>query len=200
VAFGDKILLNKTDLVTPAELEEVERRIREINGGSEIIRCQNAIVPLERILGVRAFDLDRVVDRVPEFLETFAGSGGDGDGHEAAHEHDDGEHSHGHGDHNGHDDEPGGTSDHEHAGGGDGDPATTAAVNRGPAAAAKPKHGHTHAKSVSSLAVVIPGSLDLKKLNEFIATLLRDKGFVTCPLSLEHWFHIRTLVPLFATK
>ena len=38
IGFADVILLNKTDLVTPAELKEVERRIRAINPHATVHR------------------------------------------------------------------------------------------------------------------------------------------------------------------
>ena len=70
VAFADVILLNKTDLVTPAEARsELEGRIRSINATAPIHRCQNALVPMDKILGVRGFDLDRVLQINPHFLE-----------------------------------------------------------------------------------------------------------------------------------
>mmetsp|Transcript_20765 Transcript_20765/g.52049 ORF Transcript_20765/g.52049 Transcript_20765/m.52049 type:complete len:335 (+) Transcript_20765:26-1030(+) len=68
VVFADKILLNKVDLVTAEYLDEVERRIRGINQSGEVIRCERAVVPLDKVLGVRAFDLQRVVDMEPGFL------------------------------------------------------------------------------------------------------------------------------------
>jgi G3E family GTPase len=75
VAFADVILLNKTDLVTPAELDQLEARIRAINATAPIHRCQNARIDMDRILGVNGFSLDRVLEINPHFLE------------EAAHEH-----------------------------------------------------------------------------------------------------------------
>src|SRR5438105_6043430 len=65
VAFADVILLNKTDLVTPAELDELEHRLRAINATAPIHRCQNALVDMDKILGVCAFDLDRVISINP---------------------------------------------------------------------------------------------------------------------------------------
>ncbi len=68
VAFADVILLNKTDLVTPAELDALEYRLRAINASAPIHRCQKALVEMDKILGVRAFDLDRVLSINPNFL------------------------------------------------------------------------------------------------------------------------------------
>jgi G3E family GTPase len=69
VAFADVILLNKTDLVTPAELERIERRVRAINGTAKIHRTRNADVPVDAVLGVGAFDLDRALAVDAAFLE-----------------------------------------------------------------------------------------------------------------------------------
>jgi G3E family GTPase len=48
VAFADVLLLNKTDLVEPADLDRLEEKIRRINAAAKIIRCQNASVPRSR--------------------------------------------------------------------------------------------------------------------------------------------------------
>ena len=68
IAFADVILLNKTDLVTEAELREVEARIRAINPYAKLHRTQRSQIPLNEILGRNAFDLDRILDIEPEFL------------------------------------------------------------------------------------------------------------------------------------
>jgi len=69
LAFADRILLNKVDLVDSADLVEVERRIRTINATAEIIPTQMSAVDLDRILGVGAFDLKRVLETEPTFLD-----------------------------------------------------------------------------------------------------------------------------------
>lgn len=61
LAFGDLILLNKVDLVEPARLDEVEGRIRQYNDDARIIRARAADVDLGLILGVGAFDPDRLL-------------------------------------------------------------------------------------------------------------------------------------------
>lgn len=76
LAFADVILLNKTDLVTPAELDELEQRIRSMNAMAKIYRTKDAQVEMDSILGVGAFDLSRALEIDPNFLG------------EDAHEHD----------------------------------------------------------------------------------------------------------------
>ncbi|MBC7366416.1 MAG: GTP-binding protein [Undibacterium sp.] len=69
LAFANVIILNKTDLVAPAELDALELRIRTINAVAKIHRAQNADVPLEHVLNVGGFNLGRAVDVDPKFLE-----------------------------------------------------------------------------------------------------------------------------------
>ena len=97
IAFADVILINKTDLVTPEELGEVEARIRGINPYARVHKTERAKIALSEVLERNAFDLDRILDIEPEFLE------GD-DGHDHDHHHD---HDHGHDHHHDH--------DHKHA-------------------------------------------------------------------------------------
>ncbi len=69
VAFADRMILNKVDLVDEEELAAVEARLRAINGAAEIIRAQDAKVDLDKILDVGAFDLQRVLTEDPAFLD-----------------------------------------------------------------------------------------------------------------------------------
>eukprot|EP00960_Hanusia_phi_P056708 763350-Hanusia_phi.AAC.2 len=59
IAFADRILLNKIDLVTESEVEAVEGRLREINGVAPIYRTRNSEIDLDNILDVKAFDAER---------------------------------------------------------------------------------------------------------------------------------------------
>ena len=70
IAFADVVLLNKTDLVDTNGLEEVERRIRKINPYTRIIRTAHCEAPLDNILGLNAFSLDRVLEVEPDFLDS----------------------------------------------------------------------------------------------------------------------------------
>jgi G3E family GTPase len=77
IAFADVILLNKTDLVSPENLDELEKRIRSMNAMAKIHRTRNSELSMDALLGVNAFDLERALEIDPNFLG------------EDAHEHDD---------------------------------------------------------------------------------------------------------------
>mmetsp|Transcript_51907 Transcript_51907/g.105687 ORF Transcript_51907/g.105687 Transcript_51907/m.105687 type:complete len:354 (+) Transcript_51907:85-1146(+) len=114
VVYADKLLLNKTDLVTPEYLKDVEGRLRRINKMAEIIPCTNADVALDRVLGIGAFDLEKIMEKDPAFLAEEEGS--------------------------------------HHA------------------------HHHAHDTSVTSVGIMKEGTLDLDKINNWLSTLLREKG------------------------
>lgn len=57
IAFADVILLNKTDLVFPADLERVEKRIRSMNSLAQIYRTHNSQIEPAKILNVKAREL-----------------------------------------------------------------------------------------------------------------------------------------------
>jgi G3E family GTPase len=98
IAFADVIVVNKTDLVSPDELRDVEAHIRAINPYATLHRAQRSNVKIEDVLGRNAFDLDRILDIEPKFLEV------DDHNHEDGHDHDhDDDHHHDHGHHHGHD-------------------------------------------------------------------------------------------------
>ncbi|APF38350.1 GTP-binding protein [Chelatococcus daeguensis] len=80
IAFADVIILNKIDLVSPEELAEVEGRIRAINPYAMLHKAERAAVDISQVLGRNAFDLERVLELEPAFLED--------DGHHHDHDHD----------------------------------------------------------------------------------------------------------------
>lgn len=69
IAFADVILLNKTDLVTPAELDALEARIKGMNAQAKVFRTRNSEVELDRVLNVGGFNLDRALEVDPKFME-----------------------------------------------------------------------------------------------------------------------------------
>ena len=121
LAFADVIVLNKTDLATPAELDALEARIKRINAVAKIYRAQNADVPLDRVLNVGGFNLGRATELDPKFLEQeypfeWAGAYALPVGtHELVIGHHDHDHDHGHDhSHGGHDHAPGDGHDGHH--------------------------------------------------------------------------------------
>ena len=78
VAFADRMLLNKVDLVTEEDLTRVEKRLKTINSFAPIVRTEKSQVSADSVLDIKGFDLKRTLEMDPEFLNT------DGE-----HEHDD---------------------------------------------------------------------------------------------------------------
>ncbi len=70
LAFADRILLNKIDLVSQERLEEVENTIKSINGFAPIYHTENSIIDPAELIGIGSFDLDRTLEMDPEFLDT----------------------------------------------------------------------------------------------------------------------------------
>ena len=70
IAFAAVVLLNKTDLVIEDGLERVESRIRKINPYAKIIHTTKCAAPLDEIIGLNAFSLDRVLEVEPDFLDS----------------------------------------------------------------------------------------------------------------------------------
>jgi G3E family GTPase len=70
IAFADVIILNKTDLVSADELAKVEARIRAINPYATLHKTERSQVELSAVLGRNAFDLERIVEIEPDFLES----------------------------------------------------------------------------------------------------------------------------------
>lgn len=145
IAFADVLILNKTDLVSPSELDALEKRIRKMNAVTKIYRAQNANIAIAKVLGVGGFNLDRALELEPEFL----GKEGNAHGHhpnledQSSDEHSNHHHDHDH-DHKEH------VKEHE--------------------------HDHQHDESISSVGITTPGDLDLKKFDEWLGKLLREKG------------------------
>ena len=78
IAFADRIMLNKIDLVSEEELEEVESKIKSINRFAPMYHTENSIIDPLNLINIGSFDLEKTLEMDPEFLDT-----------EAEHEHDD---------------------------------------------------------------------------------------------------------------
>ncbi len=150
IAFADVIIINKTDLVTPDELREVEARIRGINPYAKLHHSVKANVPLDAVLGKNAFDLDRILEIEPAFLEA--------EDHDHAHDHH--HHDHecgpdcGHDHHHGHDHH---RHDHDHG----------------------HAHGGLkvyHDEHMQSLSLTIEGDVDPNKFMPWVNELVQREG------------------------
>ena len=162
VALADRLLLNKIDLMPEeAELQRVEARLKALNSWAPIFRCEDAGVALEHVFGIRAFELERVLDRDPAFLKAGAGQGqgggGGGGGGELALECD----------------EP--WWKQKCTAGGCDDP-NCADPEHGTGEASGGNRARAHDTKVSSVGFLTPGELDIEKANAWISTLLQDKG------------------------
>jgi G3E family GTPase len=107
IAFADIVLINKTDLVTVNELDELEQKIRQMNAIAKIYRTKNSLVNMDAVLDVGGFDLSHALSIDPDFL-----------GEEA----------------------------------------------------------HVHDESVKSIALVLPGEIELDKLQAWLSDLLPNQG------------------------
>ena len=70
IVAADRIIINKIDLAAEPQLAALERRIRGINEGAQILRSSHAQVDLGRILGIGGFDpAGSLVASDPHFLD-----------------------------------------------------------------------------------------------------------------------------------
>lgn len=179
VAFADRLLLNKTDLVSPEYLEEVQQEIRKINKTAHIKRTQNSKVDMDFIIGIQAFSLDKILMQVNEgFLD-------EEEAHEHGHEHGGGhDHNEGHG-HNcseegcddsshGHGTEHGAGHGHENSGHGHEDCHDDGCDHPSHKTSKKKKHVHDY--RVSSVGITTDHELHKDKLDRFIGWLMQEKG------------------------
>lgn len=72
VAFADVLILNKTDLVTKEELESTKKKLKAINVHAPIIESQYSRVPIDKVINIKAFDLQKTLEMDDEFLDTDA--------------------------------------------------------------------------------------------------------------------------------
>jgi G3E family GTPase len=154
IAFADQIVLNKTDLVSEDDLRHVEARIRRINPLAPIHRAQRSNVPLDAILGKHSFDLERITDLEPGFLNPAHGEPGhvhdEHCGHDHHHHGHDHDHGHVHDEHCGHD-----HHHHDH------------------------DHGHAsaiHDDGVKGVSLTLDKPVDGQKITAWLNDLLAKRG------------------------
>jgi len=174
VAFADRLLLNKIDLVSADALEEVKTEIRQINNTAQMRTTQDSRIDMDFILGIEAFSLDKVLTQVNEgFLDE-----------EESHGHSHGEHGHG-GGHGGagHGHDCGECCDHQshgqggysHGGHGHDDSyAKELCSHQAHEVAKKPRHVHDY--RVSSVGFTKDSEMKPGKHEQFIQWLMQEKG------------------------
>lgn len=174
IAYADRILLNKVDLVSPADLQRLERRIQSINGMAQIQHAERADVPVEYVLGIGGFDLERVDTEVDAGHHQHSHAASESQPHEelshSHHSHSEHSESHSHSEHSSSDSHPSdshsGHSEvhshshdhHEHDHSHD--------------------HGldHVHDDRVSSVSIALDGSVDIQKVNGFLGAFLQENA------------------------
>ncbi|WP_416064715.1 CobW family GTP-binding protein [Rhizobium sp. ZK1] len=93
IAFADVVIINKTDLVTPEELAQIDDIVRAINPAARVYKTSRSGVDLARVLDQGAFNLERALENDPHFLEHghddhVCGPDCDHDHHHHDHHHD----------------------------------------------------------------------------------------------------------------
>lgn len=152
VAFADRIILNKVDLVTDAELAGVERRLRKLNPLAPITRSVRADVPLDQVLGLGGFDLGRILDIHPQFANPAHGEHGHVHDEHCSHDHHDHDHAHVHDEHCGHD------HDHDHG------------------AQAPGARGHAHEDDIKGISLSLDRPMDGTRFTAWLDRLLGEQG------------------------
>ena len=151
VAFADRIILNKVDLASEAELVAVEQRLRKLNPLAPITRAERADVPLDQVLGLGGFDLERILDINPEFANPAHGEAGHVHDEHCGHDHGDHDHHH---DHDGHD-HAHHDHDHDHAHG---------------------ARGHAHNDDIKGVSLSLDRPMHGAKFTAWLDKLLGEQG------------------------
>ncbi len=92
VGFADQIFISKADLVTPAEVEALQHRLKHMNPRAPQKVTHFGEVALSEVFDLRGFNLNAKLEIDPDFLAD------DGHGHGHSHDHDH-DHDHAHGEH-----------------------------------------------------------------------------------------------------
>ena len=72
VAFADVLVLNKTDLVNQDELDCIKKKLKSINVHAPIIETQYSKVPIDKVININAFDLNKTLEMDEGFLDIDA--------------------------------------------------------------------------------------------------------------------------------
>eukprot|EP01026_Neomeris_dumetosa_P041723 TRINITY_DN3462_c0_g2_i1.p1 TRINITY_DN3462_c0_g2~~TRINITY_DN3462_c0_g2_i1.p1 ORF type:complete len:474 (-),score=64.13 TRINITY_DN3462_c0_g2_i1:192-1517(-) len=91
IAYADRLVLNKLDLIDNDEekIQDLEERIRAINPLATLQRTVKSDVPVDYVMGVGGYDIERVGDEISDQFEKDHE-------HHHHHHHDHHDHEHGH--------------------------------------------------------------------------------------------------------
>ncbi|KAL2936201.1 COBW domain-containing protein 1 [Bienertia sinuspersici] len=153
IAYADRLIVNKTDLVDGPAIDSLIQRIRKINRMANLKQTQFGSVDLDYVLGIGGFDLERIESAVTE--ESSKEDHDHHHNHDHHHEH---KHEHEH--------------EHEHVF----DLNEALLTQNAGHAHDHHSHDHTHDPGVSSVSIVCEGSLDLDKANMWLGTLLLERS------------------------
>ncbi|KAK4747973.1 hypothetical protein SAY87_014559 [Trapa incisa] len=64
IAYADRIIINKIDLVSEADLDTLTKRIKHINGMAQIKHAKYGTVDMDFVLGIGGYDLNRIDSEV----------------------------------------------------------------------------------------------------------------------------------------
>ncbi|MDY4465813.1 MAG: GTP-binding protein [Candidatus Treponema excrementipullorum] len=174
IEFCNVIIINKTDLVSPEELEQVKKVVRILQPHAKIIETQKAKVDLSEVLGTNSFDIEEVfgsagwVDVLNDFEKGDHESGHESES-DCDHDH---EHHHSHDHEHSHEHDPGCPCHHH--------PEEEAHGHCSCGHHHEPGHSHTEEFGISTFVYYRRKPFDRIKLDEFAsnwpATVIRTKG------------------------
>ena len=187
VLYGDILMLNKSDLVPPERLKELEGMLGEIKTDARFLHSVKGDVPLPLLLSVGLFESDKVVEEQAQEEHKHSHHDHSHDHHDHGHAHHDHSHEHhhdhahaehDHGGHEGHDHGHAHHHDHDHH-----------------------DHGHDHShdgsiEGFTSLSFQTDKPLGLRAFQNFLdnqlpATVFRSKGILWFQESeRRHVFHL----------
>eukprot|EP00798_Chlamydomonas_sp_ICE-L_P020567 gene20567-27362_t len=183
IAYADRIILNKTDLVDAAHLDALEVRIRSINQIASITRAVKGDVPIEYALGIGGYNLDSVEKELDVSLRGHDHEHNHDHDHDHEHKHDcddpsctDESHKHNHAAEDGH------SHDHDHDHATDHDCAGSDCAHE----SHSHEHSHSHVAEaaafkhddkVGSISIVLDGDMDLDKTRS--EDIFRMKGLLS---------------------
>ncbi|KAI5083106.1 hypothetical protein GOP47_0002849 [Adiantum capillus-veneris] len=150
IAYADRILLNKVDLVTESDLDVLGQRIKAINEMARLKRTKYGEVDLDYVLGIGGFDLERIEKDIMDDKPAKEHEHGHDHICDSTCNHDDHDHHHEKHEH-GHAKEEHSKHHHHH-------------------------HHHAHDSGVGSVSIVCEGTLDLDKINMWLGTLLSENA------------------------